>query len=78
MFNRKHYVAIANILSDNIQRVMGDVSATAALYRVADDMATLFTVDNSAFDRMRFERAINVPAAPSPTEQPPADGNGYL
>lgn len=53
---RKHYIAIANIIRQDLEQ-NGD---NDTLERVAKELATILKADNRAFDRDRFLTACGV------------------
>lgn len=60
MFSRKHYQAIADVLGRRMFQGHASANSDAidAVEGVADDLATLFTTDNSKFNRDMFMLAV--------------------
>jgi len=58
-FSRRHYVAVAEVLSESFDMFSKDRRQTpAVLYALTDKMAYMFQDDNPRFDFARFWEAV--------------------
>jgi hypothetical protein len=57
MFQRRHYQAVADILSTANAQATQDLFAVGLLHSLRDSFADTFEHDNDRFDRARFETA---------------------
>lgn len=57
MFQPRHYVAVAEILSAANRQASGDLFAVGLHHALRDSFADMFKADNARFSRERFETA---------------------
>jgi hypothetical protein len=58
LFTKRHYVAIADLLSHEVQTGDRDLFTTAELANLVDKLAILFAKDNPAFKPETFRKAV--------------------
>ena len=58
MFERRHYKAIAELLSIELKHYESMRESVNAINAVVESFVALFNIDNSNFDETRFRKAV--------------------